>query len=227
MTGVSKRIFYSLLAVIFLLSLLHFTAFLAAYYELIHYNDFFFQYVNFDEEKNLPSIFSSLLHLTAAVLLGLIGSSSDTNRNRRFFWWTLSFIFVFLALDELLRIHEMAGRNLSKVLDTSGVFHYSWIIPYGFAVTLIGLLLLKPVLELPPMTKNRFILSGVIFLSGAIGIEMATGWLISFKEMESMQLIIVPEFFFLYTLEELLEMTGVSFFIFSLLEFRSSQKKSS
>lgn len=219
-----KKVFYGILVVILLLLILHTVAFLAAYYGSIHYNDYFFQEFNFDEEKNFPATFSSLLLLFASAILAAIGFTPLRIRNRKNFWWLLSFLFLFLASDELLRIHEKLGNYLSTVYDTSGIFHYIWLIPYGIAVLLIGALCMKPLFELPKRTTHNFIIAGSIFLLGAIGMEMVTGWLIGHRALEGAQLIIIPEFFVLYTLEELLEMVGIGYFIYSLLLFRETYR---
>ena len=219
-----KKVFYGILVGILLLFILHLIAFFAAYYGSIHYNDYFFQEFNFDEEKNFPATFSSLLLFGTSAILAIIGFTPLRIRNRKHFWWLLSFLFLFLASDELLRIHEKLGNYLSTIYDTSGIFHYIWIIPYGIAVLVIGALCIKPILELPKRTTRHFITAGLIFLTGAIGMEMITGWLIGHRGLEGAQLIIIPEFFVLYTLEELLEMIGIAYFIHSLPLFRETYR---
>lgn len=219
-----QKVLAGILIGIFILLILHLTTLFLAYNGDIHYNDYIFQKTNFDEEKNAPSVFSSLLHLTASVLLLKIGFFHLKVKNRRGFWWFLSFLFLFLASDELLRIHEMAGRSLSSHVETAGIFHYSRVIIYGIGIIIIGLFCLKFLLELPKKTLKNFIVSGVIFISGALVIEMFTGWLIVQKGMEDAQKIIIPEFFILYTIEELLEMLGITYFIYSLLVFLRDYK---
>lgn len=219
-----KRVFSGLLKIILLLATLHLIAFFSAYFGFIHYNDLIFQKLNFDEEKNLPSVFSSLLLFSASIILGYIGTSKLKVKTPKYFWWSLSFLFLFLAADELLRIHELSGRQLSTIIDSSGIFYYSWLIPYLIIVTLIGLLYLKPLIKLPKKSRRDIIFAGIIYLTGVMGLEMLTGWIIDYRGLQNAQLIIIPEFFILYTLEELLEMIGISYFIFVLLEFLETYK---
>lgn len=63
------------------------------------------------------------------------------------------------------------------------------------------------------------ILSGIIFISGAVGIEMITGVFIENNIKSNQELIDSSSIFFLYTLEETLEMVGVSYFIYTLHSF--------
>ena len=91
--------------------------------------------VNMDRELNLPTLFSTLLLLTCAFLLRRL-STIQSNDNAAD-WTLLSRIFVFLALDEALQIHE--------ILIFPGLRHQihpalasTWVIPYGLIA--LGLL---------------------------------------------------------------------------------------
>ena len=61
--------------------------------------------LNMDRELNLPTLFSSALLLLAALLMQRLGQSSDRIDAQD--WRLLSKIFIFLALDEALQIHEI------------------------------------------------------------------------------------------------------------------------
>src|SRR5688500_1994868 len=62
----------------------------------------------FNGEGNFPALYSSLAILLSAVLLWKIGGlSTEKAKKQSFFWKLLSGIFVFLALDEFLAIHEL------------------------------------------------------------------------------------------------------------------------
>lgn len=219
MANYPKKIFRAFLALILLLFLLHLVSYIMVLSGYIDHTHAFFEKVNFDIEKNLPSLFSTLLHFSASALLlktFFLGGASPKNR---FFWISLSIVFLFLGLDELLRIHEMVGRSFSAIVTTSGIFYYSWLVIYGIAVLALGIFYLKPLLKLPAKTRYGFISSGIIFLLGAVGMEMITGWLISIRELKGEHLTTRPEFFILYTIEELLEMFGISYFIFFILKY--------
>ena len=79
--------------------------------------------------------------------------------------------------------------------------------------------------ELPKKAAINFVSAGVIFVAGALGMEMFTGWYIDANNLAGLEINTIPEIFILYTIEELLEMLGISFFIFSLLNFLSKYKR--
>ena len=68
-------------------------------------------------------------------------------------------------------------------------------------------------MRLPKQTLFLFILSAVIFVSGAIGFEMLAGWQAELNGRENLLHCL------LYTCEEVLEMLGVVMFIYALLAF--------
>ena len=84
--------------------------------------------LNMDRELNLPTLFSSALLLMAALLMQRLGQSSDRIATKD--WRLLSKIFIFLALDEALQIHE--------ILIIPGLRHQvhpalasTWVVPYA------------------------------------------------------------------------------------------------
>lgn len=180
----------------------------------------FFNQTNFSEEKNLPSIFSSFLHLFASFSLALVGIDKLRIEKRKFFWWFLSFVFLFLSLDELLRIHEKITGQTSYFHENTGT--YLWTIYYGIGSLLLGLVIIKPLFALPPATRNKFILAGAIFIFGAIGMENIAGNYIVLNNIAPVDIITHPDLFIFYTIEETMEMMGVIFFIYAVLDYKKS-----
>jgi hypothetical protein len=140
--------------------------------------------------------------------------SKDSNRPY-FGWYGLSVVFYFLAIDEAISIHEMFNKFARDNFGIGGVFYYGWIIPYGIALlVLLGVYI--PFLRMLPMDiALLFIVSGLIFVFGAVGFEMLGG---RYKDLyfEETKMYIVY-----FTIEEFLEMTGISLFIYSLLTYIS------
>ena len=99
-------------------------------------------------------------------------------------------------------MHEWLIGPVRRTLDVSGIFHFAWVIP-AICVLAIGLLIYIPFLRyLAPALRNLFIIAGLLYLSGAIGLEMlggaaASGTLDRFIYQFSMPF------------EELLEMLGL------------------
>ena len=84
--------------------------------------------LNMDREFNLPTLFSSALLLLAALLMQRLAQNSDRIASQG--WRLLSKIFIFLALDEVLQIHE--------ILIIPGLRHQvhpalasTWVVPYA------------------------------------------------------------------------------------------------
>ena len=164
-------------------------------------------------EQNVPTLYSSVALLVVAALLFVIARHSKTDRA---YWWVLCFAFVFLALDETCEIHEKLIKPLQQKLHTSGAFHYAWIIPYGIASIVFGLAFLRFLLRLPRKTAWRFVIGGIVFVTGAIGMEMVGG--ILFEDGGTKQW----GYWSVQTLEEMLEMTGVLVFLFGLGDYINS-----
>lgn len=167
---------------------------------------------DFDVEGNLPTLYSFFNLLLSSALLHLIASHcKEVNRSLYPSWLSLSFIFLFLAFDELLSIHEKLGVVFKEVFDTSGFFHYAWVIPYGIAVFALLILYTKFLFKLPKNTLSLFLLAGGLFILGAIGFEMIGGNHMSQFGGHNLMTALY------YTCEELFEMIGISVFIYALL----------
>lgn len=128
---------------------------------------------------------------------------------KRFYWLGLTILFVFLALDEGTAIHEAVGTFLEDYMDAQGTLYFLWVVPYGIATAVPGLAYLRFVWELPTHTRARFVTAGVIFLTGALGIEMFGAREADFYGDTTVTYCV------LYSLEEMLEMLGIILFIYA------------
>lgn len=209
---------------IFILLVLNILSYLDFYYNNLDERSYFFRKTNFNLERNAPTIFSSCLHFTSAILLAVVAFSKLSIKKIKSFWIFLSILILFIGLDELLVIHEKIGRSFGESVETSGIFYFAWVIPYGIALIIIGLAILKPLFKLPKQTRINFIMAGAIFLSGALGIEMFTGWYVEYNQLHNENLLRLPDTFILSTFEELFEMIGIGFFVYSILDFIEEYK---
>ena len=167
--------------------------------------------VNMDRELNLPTLFSTLLLMMSAVLLQRL-STIEWNDDAAD-WALLSRIFVFLALDEALQIHE--------ILILPGLRHQihpalasTWVIPYGLIA--LGLLwrFRRFLTALPAKTSARFLRAGSIYLTGAIGMEMVGSFAVRSG------LIRLHSFWYgaITGIEESLELFGLILFLYALMQ---------
>ena len=70
---------------------------------------------DFDDERNIPTLFNVALIVQAACLCYLVGRRKDPGNAR---WLLLSAIFLFLAVDEFAGLHERLIRPFG--LSTTG-----------------------------------------------------------------------------------------------------------
>ena len=135
----------------------------------------FIELVDFDYEANLPSFYSSLAILFCAILLWLISLQKQTaGLKYRYHWLGLAFIFTFLGLDEAIALHEEVGDFVEELnlFEASGYLYFAWVVPYGILLILFALTYLKFVLSLPKTIMLKFICAGLMFIGGAVGLEV-------------------------------------------------------
>ena len=170
---------------------------------------------DFDTEHNVPTFYSSLALLFSAILLFLIAFKNKKSNQVYFPWLILGLVFLFLSFDEILELHEHFVRLTQRLFELSGFGTAYWTIPYLIGLFLLFIVLFKFLKLLPKKTLYLFLISGGIFLSGAVGMEVIGGRYLEFNGINT------PVYCFLYTIEELLEMAGIILFIYSLTSFKS------
>lgn len=117
------------------------------------------QLFELDEENNLPTWFSSFLLLNCALVLWL--QSQEQNLNHRFYWMILAAGFLTLSIDEVAGLHE----TFHTAIDDN------WTIYGAILVAIVGLAFVPFLLALERTVALWFVLSGGIYLSGALGVE--------------------------------------------------------
>ena len=178
------------------------------------YQDFF-DAINLDEEFNLTAIYSGLLLYASSFLLKEIAVSSQGGRRRD--WMLLSKVFLFLAFDEVFQVHELfVIPGLRQYLHPS--LASIWVIPYGILFALFSFKFIPFFLKLRNKVSVLSLISGGIYVSGAIAFEALNSWLVRTDQISRSS--------FYYELisgfEELFEMLGIIIFLYALmLELRS------
>lgn len=161
-----------------------------------------------DGEQTVPAFFSSLLLLFAALTIFSIASDPRTTALRTH-WWVLGAIFAFMAVDEAAGFHELLIMPLRSRFDLPSWLHYAWVIPVAVLVILFALAYLRFLLALPRRYQALFVLAGVLYVGGALGMEMLGAATRGSGTYELMM-----------ALEETLEMTGATVFIYTLLTYK-------
>ena len=165
-----------------------------------------------DGEGNVPAIFSTWLFLISAILFLIVWKAAGLNGNSQKIWLILALVFVFLALDESISIHERLIDPLRQALHATGIFYYAWIIPYGIGVVLLAIIAIPVFWRMQKRIRFFFGLSAAIYLFAAIGMEMISGhYLVRMNEIKDIVWILMM------TLEESLEMVGLIILVYALL----------
>jgi hypothetical protein len=172
---------------------------------------------NLDVERSIPSLYTLVLWLLCIALLSFIAYYKKKDQEPYKYWLGMVVLFVFLSVDEFISIHETLSPYMYHMLNASGLLFYTWVVLYFVALVILGLVYLRFMIGLPAKTRNLFIFALLLFVSGAIGVEMLEG---RYVEMYGR----TPFFYlFLITLEEILEMVGLVVFIYALGSYINSE----
>ena len=158
--------------------------------------------LNMDREFNLPTLFAVLLFIVSSFLFKRISLSKGKGHSSD--WALLSKIFVFLAFDEAFQIHEIfIFPSLRPYIHPS--LGSTWVIPYGILL-IVGICRFKYFLKrIPRDTSLRIMQSGLVYVLGAIGMEMVGSFAVrsGLIRLHSFQYGVITG------VEELLELSGL------------------
>ncbi len=201
-----SKIFRNLtLIVIILCGISIFAQFLKYNYGIL--NPVIFRQIDVNQELNIPTWFESILFFTASNMLWNIANRSIKTKK---YWRVLSVIFLFLSIDEVASLHEDLSTYFGTAIQASGYFYYSWVIIAIPLVVILGIWLVPFFQKLPQSVLKIFVASAIMFLIGAVGLEMVAGKMAEEGGMENLT------FNILSTLEEFLEMFGIVLFIYGI-----------
>lgn len=167
-----------------------------------------------DLELNVPVFFSMLLLLFASLLLALTARLQRRLADQPAFHWALlSLGFLFMAFDEIVSAHEKLIEPMRAILGGTslGIFYYAWVVPAVVLLLALGVIFLRFWLRLPSKTRFRFALAGILYVGGAVGMEMVNG---AYFEIYGRDLAYIG----LTTVEESLEIAGLVLFNWALLD---------
>ena len=130
-------------------------------------------------DTSVPTFLAATLLAGCAILLAASARAEAVRGHKAGAWWLLAGIFGILALDEVAMLHELSGKLLEALVPAvgqwGGLVHYSWVLVGIPAVLLLGIVLGRWFFRLDAKTRGPFALAAILFLSGAIGVEMMNG----------------------------------------------------
>ncbi|MEZ5912004.1 MAG: hypothetical protein R3D84_07095 [Paracoccaceae bacterium] len=173
--------------------------------------------INMDKEDSIPTWFNVTILAVNMLLLGVTYFVSRTRADGLTRGWlSLTAIFAFLSLDEMVRIHERVGEVIHDKWQPGGAFGFAWVIPGSIAVVILGFAFLGFLRSLPPRTMWLILLAGAIYVGGAIGVEMIEAYVLDRTQS-------VGWFQTIVLLEEGMEMWGQALLCYTLLDYLGRQ----
>lgn len=169
---------------------------------------------NLDAERNISMAYTFMLFVLASSVCILAANIERKSTSR---WTFLGIVFLILGIDEFISIHEKFTGPVRELLSTSGLFYFAWIIPYFVIVAVLFLILVGWLRDLPKDLRTGMLVSAFIYLSGVFLMEGIGGWYFNG----------VPErkdlvYYFIVTLEESLEILGLTIFIYFVAKYLAS-----
>jgi len=120
-------------------------------------------------------------------------------------------MFLGLSVDEATGVHEVAIEPLRDGLGLSGFLYFGWVIPGMALVALVGLAYLPFLFAQPGRTRLVFFLAGLLYVGGALGMELVGGKMLTLYGEESLAYRVA------FSTEETMEILGATLFVAGLL----------
>jgi hypothetical protein len=166
-------------------------------------------------EQNIPTWYTSSLLLACSMLLAVIAVGARNSKAPHVpHWWLLAAGFLYISLDETVSLHEAA----SGWMRLGGVLYFSWVIPAGILVVLLGISYLRFLAHLPKKTRLQFIVAGAIYVTGAVVMELPLGYWTEQHGSQSFGYAAID------LVEESMEILGVTLFLLSLMDYLHAQR---
>lgn len=176
----------------------------------------FFSYFIMGKESTIPAFISSFILLLSSLLLLVAAMQPESKMyiNRRLCYFLSLIIFV-VSVNEIAGLHHIFSGYLTGLATLFATPQYA-----SSAVAAAGLLLFLlcfcwSFYKLPSRFRKSFLLSGLVFASGAFGAEAAGAFVLGSKGSFSMLQIATM------VAEESLELLGILFFFKALLAYIS------
>jgi hypothetical protein len=165
-------------------------------------------------EGNVPTWVQSNTLLACGALAGLIAAAEWQRQSAFRIHWMLTALFcVYLSADEAASIHEMSVKPLRDAFHTSGLLYYPWIVIGLSVAAVIAVASRRFIAALPRRTRWTVIVASIIYLAGAVGIESLGGMYAELHGRRNLTYGVIT------TIEETLEMVGMSVAVLGLLEY--------
>jgi hypothetical protein len=160
-------------------------------------------------EANVPTWYASALLLGGAIAAGAIARAPTAWKKH---WWGVAIGFGYVSLDETAQLHE----NLGGHLDTRGVLYFDWVIWAAIALVILAVIYIPWLRGLPPRLRRRLLAAAVIYVGGALVMELPLGWWTDRYGDGTLGYALID------WVEETLELAGASLALIALVEHRQA-----
>jgi hypothetical protein len=213
-----RQLTRALFLVVFVLTALQIVMFILQLRYGAQYVEPMARFLKLDAEGNLPTFFSSSLLLVSSILCAFAGQlASSRKASLSFHWYLLACAFGFLAVDEAAQLHEFVDNLIRRVWTNRGVLQWPWVIPYVLAAGSVAVICVPFLRRLPRAIAWRFVAAGVVYVTGAAGLDMLEGGISHFVRAGVRNL--GPLLASVPVIEEPLEMIGVILLIDAILRY--------
>ncbi len=163
-------------------------------------------------EANVPTWVASSLLLACAVVAAAIALQHRAGEPWRRHWWGIAIALGWVSLDEVAGFHEHLGGHF----DTNGILYFDWVIWAALIVGVLALIYLPFLRALASPSRERLIVAAVVFVSGALVLELPLGWWTEHAGSDSLGYALID------WVEETLELVGSSLALVALVAHRRS-----
>lgn len=210
----NRSIAYVLAGAIAILVLLHVAAVLFA--QIWGGAEQFVRWFDLDNEWSVPTVYSGIL-LGCTAFMTLILSTQTKVFAEKARWLVLSALFLYIAFDEQLVIHEKFAEPLRDVFSISNhsVLYHAWVLVAIIILSIVAGLILFIRSKTPVSLFQKRVLWYVAILAGGV----------IFLEIIGTKLYFSPLAYKLgpVLVEELFEMSMVSFILYRVTNFAFSK----
>lgn len=169
-----------------------------------------------DFEENVPTFMAFLLLVSCALAAAGLSALETRRARHRRAWGLIAFLLLLVAADEVFGIHEQVGEFLIDSLHISGLPLFAWVVPYSVAVILLAAFFMAWFLELDSKLRLSLFCAGLLFLSGAVGLELvASSHYEGLPPNRDVYRTLTGDL--LATLEEALEFSGAAVFLHAMV----------
>ena len=158
-------------------------------------------------EGNLPPWLASSLLLCCALAAGVIAAGLPAGAAWRRHWLGVAAGLALVSMDEVVGLHEQLGGTFG----TGGVLYFDWVLIAGPVVAVLALVYLPFVRALPAPARGRLVVAAVVFVSGALVMELPLGWWTEHAGSHTLGYALID------WLEETLELGGTSLALVALV----------